>query len=89
MARRKEDTLKSLTKTIKGLTGLNKKEEQCGDRTKRIFFTILDVIILISFMLALYSVYIGNYTSTILFLVIGVLLLLFFIIRGILRDKKK
>ncbi len=70
------------------LTSLN-KEEEYGARTKRIFFTVLDGIILISFVLSLYSIYTKDYTNTILFLALGTLLLLFFTIRGILRDKKR
>lgn len=70
------------------LTSLN-KEKEYGARTKRIFFTVLDGIILISFVLSLYSIYTKDYTNTILFLALGTLLLLFFTIRGILRDKKR
>jgi len=56
------------------------------DRIKKLFFTFLDSIILLSFGLSIYFTYIQDYIRTILFLAIGCLLLMFFIVRGILKS---
>jgi hypothetical protein len=58
-------------------------------RMKKLFFAFLDSVILLSFSLSVYSTYFQDYTRTILFLSIGCLLLMFFIVRGILKGTKK
>jgi len=55
------------------------------DKTKKLFYTFLDAIILICFALAVYFTLIEDYERTILFLVIGTLLLMFFIVRGVAK----
>jgi hypothetical protein len=70
------------------LAYLKQKEKFAERRIKRIFFTFLDALILISFILAIYFTYYQDYTRTILFLVLGILLLMFFIVRGALRKEK-
>jgi len=61
-------------------------EEKSLKRMKKLFFTFLDAIILLSFGLSVYFTYLLDYTRTILFLAIGCLLLMFFIVRGILKS---
>jgi len=69
---------------------LLKQQEECqSKKIKRIFFTFLDIIILCSFSLCLYFTYFEDYTKTILFLVVGAMLLLFFIIRTALRKHRR
>lgn len=64
------------------------KEEYESRKIKRFFFILFDIVILISFVLALFFTYLQDYTKTILFLIIGGLLLLYFIVREALRKKK-
>ena len=59
-----------------------------GKKMKKLFFTFLDSVILISFSLSVYFTYFQDYTRTILFLLIGCSLLMFFIVRGILKSTK-
>jgi len=59
------------------------------EKMKKLFFTFLDAIILLSFSLAVYFTLIQDYMRTILFLVLGTLFLMFFIVRGILRVNLK
>ncbi|MCK5043592.1 hypothetical protein KAR52_01145 [Candidatus Pacearchaeota archaeon] len=67
-----------------------KQKERSEDRKRRrTFFNLLDFIIIIAFGLAIYSVYNLNYVNAILFLVIGGLPLAYFIVRRILKKKKK
>ena len=68
---------------------LEKKEEYKSKMIKRIFYVFLDIIILLSFLLSLYFTYIQNYVKTILFLATGSLLLIFFVLGRIFKDKKK
>ena len=55
----------------------------------KLFFTFLDAFILFSFGLSVYFTFVQDYTRTILFMVIGTLGLLFFIVRGLLKAHKK
>jgi hypothetical protein len=57
-------------------------------KAKKLFFTFLDSVILLSFGLAIYFTLMQDYVRTILFLVLGTLLLMFFIVRGILKTTK-
>jgi len=66
---------------------LEQKQENQSKMIKRTFYTIFDVIILFSFSLSLYFTYFQDYTKTILFLVIGSLLLIFFSLKEILKVK--
>ena len=67
-----------------------KQKERSEDRKRRrTFFNLLDFIIIIAFGLAIYSAYNSSYVNAILFLVIGGLPLVYFIIRRILKKKKK
>lgn len=58
-------------------------------KRRRILFTFLDFVMIVSFGLAIYFVYVGDYIKVILFLVIASLPLLYFIVRRILKNKKK
>jgi len=58
-------------------------------KTKRLFLTLLDSVILLSFSLSVYFTLIQDYIRTILFMSIGTLFLIFFIVRGILKVHKK
>jgi hypothetical protein len=55
----------------------------------KLFFTFLDIVILLSFSLSVYFTLIQDYMRTILCMVIGTLFLMFFIVRGILRVNLK
>jgi len=57
-------------------------------RVKKLFFTLLDSIILLSFSLSIYFTYFQDYIRTILFLCLGFLLLMFFIVRGIIKASR-
>jgi len=70
----------------KSIWRFNKKRDL--KRIKKLFFTFLDSIVLLSFALSVYFTYFGDYTKTILFLSIGFLLLMFFIVRGIIKSAK-
>lgn len=67
---------------------LEQKERYQSRIIKRMFYIFLDIIILVSFGLSLYSAYFQDYTKTILFLAIGTLLLIFFILKKAFRSKK-
>jgi Cu/Ag efflux pump CusA len=71
------------------LAYLRQKEKFAERRIKRIFFTLLDALILIAFIFAIYFTYYQDYVRTILFLSLGILLLMFFIVRGELRKHHK
>ncbi len=58
-------------------------------KLKGLFFTLLDAIILLSFGLSVYFTLVQDYMRTILFMVLGTLFLMFFIVRGILRVHMK
>jgi hypothetical protein len=63
-------------------------EEFKSDRIKRIFYILLDIIILVSFSLALYFTCMQDYTRTILYLIMGTLLLIFFIVKRAFKGKR-
>lgn len=67
---------------------LEKKQEYRSRNIKRIFYIFLDLVLLVSFALALYSIYSMNYSQTILFLIVGCLLLLYFTLKRAFRRKK-
>ena len=58
------------------------------EKANKLFLTFLDSIILLSFGLSVYFTLIQDYMRTILFLVLGTLLLMFFIVRGIIKTTK-
>lgn len=58
-------------------------------RIKKLFFTLLDALTLISFTAAIFYTLKEDYTKTILFMSIGSLLLLFFIVRGIIKSTSR
>jgi len=64
------------------------QERYESKKRRRAFFTLLDSIIIVAFGFAIYSIYVGNYLNAILFMVVGFLPLLYFIIRRILRKGK-
>ncbi len=68
---------------------MKQREEYESKKIKRIFYIFLDIIILLSFSLALYFTYFQDYTKTILFLSIGSLLLIFFMIKRSLKKREK
>jgi hypothetical protein len=63
-------------------------EDFKSDRIKRVFYSLLDIIILVSFSLALYFTCVKDYTNTIIYLIIGTLLLLFFIVKRAFKGKR-
>jgi predicted membrane channel-forming protein YqfA (hemolysin III family) len=66
-----------------------KLDEQEEKKVRKLFFTFLDSIVLISFSFSVYFTYLKDYTRTILFLCLGCLLLLFFIVRGLLKHHRE
>jgi len=67
---------------------LRQQEEVRSRRAKRIFYIFLDIILLASFSLSLYSTYLQDYMRTVLFLAIGSLLLIFFILKRAFKKKR-
>jgi hypothetical protein len=65
------------------------EEEEFSHRVKRIFYIFLDIIILVSFSMALYFICLQDYTRTILSLTMGTLLLLFFIVKRAFKKRMK
>lgn len=65
------------------------RERYEDKKRRRMLFTLLDIIIIISFGLSIYLFYNENYLKAILFLVIASIPLAYFIIRRILKNKKK
>ena len=67
-----------------------KQQERYEDKQRRRkLFTFLDLIMVIAFLLAIYSVYQSNYLNFILFLIIGTIPLIYFIVRRTLKNKSK
>jgi len=66
---------------------VSQKGEENYRKIKRVFFVLMDIITISAFALALYYTYFEDYTKTILFLVIGTLILMYFIVRGVIRKK--
>lgn len=67
---------------------LKQQEEIRSRRTKRIFYILLDVVLLASFSLSLYATYLQDYMRTVLFLIIGSLLLIFFVLKRAFKRRK-
>jgi energy-converting hydrogenase Eha subunit F len=63
-------------------------DELKSNRIKRVFYIFLDIIILVSFSLALYFTCTQDYTKTILYLIMGTLLLIFFIVKKAFKGKR-
>jgi len=68
---------------------MKQKERQEDRKRRRMLFNFLDIVIVLAFALAIYSVYVANYTNAVLFLIIGGVPLIYFIVRRVLRDKSK
>lgn len=84
----KRVTKKGTKKSSKNHVVAMKTDDEFKSRTaKRIFFIFLDMVILIAFSLAIYFTLVMDYMKVILFLVMGSLLLLYFIIRKLVRKK--
>jgi len=67
---------------------LKQKEEYESKKAKRAFYIILDIITLSAFILALYYTYFEDYTKVIIFLSVGTLILMYFIVRAVLRKRR-
>jgi Ca2+/Na+ antiporter len=67
---------------------VKKSRVMTKEKANKLFLTFLDSIILLSFGLSVYFTLIQDYMRTILFLVLGTLLLMFFIVRGIIKTTK-
>ena len=68
---------------------MSAEEKQIDRQRRRRLFTLLDFIIIISFALAIYSIYAKQYLNMFLFLIIGTIPLAYFIVRRILKNKSK
>jgi len=78
---------KKISKPKNHIVAMKKHDEFKSRAAKRIFFIFLDVVILVAFSLAIYFTLIMDYTKVILFLVMGSMLLLFFIIRKLVKRR--
>jgi accessory gene regulator protein AgrB len=58
-------------------------------RRRRRLFTLLDFIIIIAFSLAIYSFYSGYILNGILLLIVGIIPLVYFVLRRVLKNNKK
>lgn len=67
---------------------LKQQEEVRSRRAKRIFYIFLDIILLSAFALSLYATYLQDYIRTVLFLIIGSLLLIFFVLKRAFKKKR-
>ena len=66
-----------------------KHEELVKSRERRRkLFNVLDFIIILALGLSMYSIWIKEYLNTILFLIVGTIPLVYFIVRRILKKKK-
>jgi len=68
---------------------MNAEEKLHQINMRRIFFTILDILIIISFALSIYLFYKNQITNGFLTLIPGVLILSYFVVRRYLRNKRK
>jgi hypothetical protein len=67
-----------------------KAQEKYEDRKRRrMWFTLLDLVIVIAFLLAIYSFYLGKLLNGFLLIIVGAIPLAYFIIRRILKNKVK
>lgn len=64
----------------------DRKEDK---KRRRRLFTFLDIIIVVAFVLAIYSVYHSNYVNAIFHLIIGSVPLAYFIIRRMMKNKQR
>jgi len=67
------------------------KQQEAYERrkSKRRFFLLLDIIALISLIIAIYLFYQGSILRGLLSLLVGILILVYFVLRKKLRQKKK
>lgn len=66
-----------------------KAQEKYDDRQRRRrLFTFLDFIIIVAYALSIYSFYLGKILNGFLFLVVGSIPLIYFIVRRILKNSK-
>ena len=64
-------------------------EEKFRDRKRRRkFFMIIDLVIIVAFALAIYSIYTGNIIRGLFLALIGILPLVYYILRRILKKKR-
>lgn len=68
---------------------MRQKEAYEERKRKRRFFALLDIIALISLIVAIYLFYQGKILNGILTLLVGVLIVVYFILRRILKRKKR
>jgi hypothetical protein len=67
-----------------------KAQEKYEDRKRRRrLFTFLDFVIIIAFLLAIYSFYLGNILNGFLLIVVGAIPLIYFLVRRILKNRQK
>lgn len=64
------------------------QESYEGRKRRRLLFTLLDIIMILSFILAIYFVYQSEFLKGIIFLIIAAIPLAYFIIRRILKNNK-
>ena len=65
------------------------KEAFENRRRRQMFFTILDIIAILSFLAGLYSIYKGRLTNGFLLIGVGVVILAYFILRRVLKKNRK
>ena len=70
--------------------GLMRERQRIEDRKRRRgFFTVLDIILLVSLVASIYSFYKGNILNGVLTLIVGVAILGYFVARNKRREKRK
>jgi len=68
---------------------MNAEQKLEERRRRRMWFTFLDIIIIVAFALAIYSIYAKQYINMVLFVIIGAIPLVYFIVRRVLKNKNR
>ncbi len=78
------------TEVAKAEIMVMKQQERYESRKRRRrLFTVLDIVIVVAFVLAIYSIWIGEYAKMVLFLIVGAIPLIYFIVRRVFRNKSR
>lgn len=65
------------------------EEKVSSQKRRRRFFGFLDFVIVVAFLLSFYSIWVKEYLNALLFFIVGTSPLAYFIIRRILKNKRK
>ena len=67
---------------------MRQREGYENRKRRQMFFTFLDIIAILGFLVGIFSIYKGNLLNGILSISLGIIILLYFIIRNMIRKKK-